>query len=219
MAIERERQERSLKAALARQQVLLREITHRVKNSLAIVASMLNLQAADVDDPVLTRHLEDAARRVSAVAKAHERIHQGDGTDRLDLGIYIEQVCRDLNDAVPHCTIEIEAEHGIDILTDRAIPVALIANELITNAAKYAYRGNPGGYVRVRLARGDDGRIDLSIRDQGEGLPADFDPRSAAGLGMRIVRAFSQQLNAEIAVRRLDPGTEFVVSVPRDQTL
>ena len=219
MAIERERQERSLKAALARQQVLLREITHRVKNSLAIVASMLKLQAADVDDPVLTGHLADAAYRVSAVAKAHERIHQGDGTDRLDLGIYIEQVCRDLNDVVPHCTIEIEAEHGIDILTDRAIPIALITNELITNAAKYAYHGNPGGHVRVRLGRGDDGSIHLSIRDGGEGLPADFDPRSALGLGMRIVRAFSQQLNAEIAVRRLDPGTEFVVSVPRDQTL
>ena len=94
MAIERDRHERSLKAALARQQVLLREITHRVKNSLAIVASMLKLQSADVDDPALTRHLEDAAYRVSAVAKAHERIHQGNGTDRLDIGIYIEQVCR-----------------------------------------------------------------------------------------------------------------------------
>jgi len=219
MAIERERQQRSLNAALARQQVLLREITHRVKNSLAIVASMLKLQAADVDDPVLARHLEDAAYRVSAVAKAHERIHQGDDTDRVDLGIYMEQVCRDLNDAVPYCTIEIEAEHGIDILTDRAIPIALIANELITNAAKYAYHGNPGGHVRVRLTRGDDGRVELSIRDEGEGLPADFDPRSAAGLGMRIVRGFSQQLNAEIAVRRLDPGTEFVVSVSRDQML
>jgi two-component sensor histidine kinase len=69
------------------------------------------------------------------------------------------------------------------------------------------------------LAQGDDGSILLSIRDEGEGLPADFDPRSAAGLGMRIVRAFSKQLNAEIAVRRLDPGTEFVVSVPRDRTL
>src|SRR5580692_2667155 len=70
MAIERERHERSLKAALTRHQVLLREITHRVKNSLAIVASMLKLQAADVDDPGLTKHLEEASYRVSAVAKA-----------------------------------------------------------------------------------------------------------------------------------------------------
>ena len=71
-----------------------------------------------------------------------------------------------------------------------------VTNELITNAAKYAYPGNPGGHVRVRLARGDGGAIHLSIRDEGEGLPADFDLRSAAGIGMRIVRAFSQQLNA-----------------------
>jgi two-component sensor histidine kinase len=219
MAIERERHERSLKAALARQQMLLKEITHRVKNSLAIVASMLKLQSADVDDPRLTRHLEEAASRISAVARAHERIHPGSGTDRLDLGIYIEDVCGDLNDVVAPCNIAVEAEHGIDITTDRAIPLALIANELITNAAKYAYQSQPGGNIRVRLARGDGGKVDLSIRDEGEGLPADFDPRIATGLGMRIVRAFSQQLNAAIAVRRCDPGTEFVVSVPRDPAL
>jgi two-component sensor histidine kinase len=213
MAIERERYERSLKAALARQQVLLQEITHRVKNSLAIVASMLKLQSADVDDPILTRHLEEAAYRISAVAKAHERIHQGNGTDRLDLGIYIEQVCGDLNDAVALCNIEVEAERGIDIMTDRAIPIALIANELITNAAKYAYPEQPPGNIKVRLARRGDS-VELSVRDEGAGLPADFDPRVATGLGMRIVRAFSQQLKAEMAVRRLHPGSEFVLSLP-----
>jgi two-component sensor histidine kinase len=216
MAIERERHERSLKAALTRHQVLLREITHRVKNSLAIVASMLKLQAADVDDPGLTKHLEEASYRVSAVAKAHERIHQGNDTDWLDLGIYVEQVCRDLNDAVAHCHIEVNADHGIDIMTDRAIPIALIANELITNAAKYAYQGEPGGNIWVRLALVENGTIALLVRDEGAGLPADFDPRSATGLGMRIVRALSQQLGAEIAIRRLDPGTELVVSIPRD---
>ena len=97
--------------------------------------------------------------------------------------------------------------------------LALIANELITNAAKYAYQSQPGGTIRVRLAQGDGGKVDLSIRDEGDGLPVDFDPRIATGLGMRIVRAFSKQLNAAIAVRRCDPGTEFVVSVPRDPAL
>jgi two-component sensor histidine kinase len=154
MAIERDRHERSLKAALARQEVLLKEITHRVKNSLAIVASMLKLQAGNMDDPELTRHLQEAAYRVSAVAKAHERIHQGTDTDRLDLGIYIEQVCNDLNDAVSPYNIEVEADHGIEIMTDRAIPIALIATELITNGIKHAYDGQSVGIIRVRLARG-----------------------------------------------------------------
>ncbi len=214
MAIERERHERSLKAALARQQVLLREITHRVKNSLAIVASVLKLQSSDANDPAVTKHLEEAANRVSAVAKAHERIHQGNGTDTLDLGVYVEQVCHDLNDAVSVCTIKVEAEPGIDIMTDRAIPIALIANELITNAAKYAYQGQSSGNISVRVALTDRGMIELAVRDQGAGLPPDYDHRSAPGLGMRIVRALSQQLHAEIATRRLNPGTEFIVSIP-----
>jgi hypothetical protein len=94
---------------------------------------MLKLQAADVDDPVLKRHLEEAAYRVSAVAKAHERIHQGDGTDRLDLGTYIQQVCRNLNEVVSHCTIKIEAEHGIDLVPDRAVPIALIGGSVREN--------------------------------------------------------------------------------------
>jgi two-component sensor histidine kinase len=216
MAIERDRHQRNLEAALARQEVLLKEITHRVKNSLAIVASMLKLQAGQMDEPELVRHLEEAAHRVSAVAKAHERIHQGSDTDRLDLGIYVEQVCRDLNEAVSLCNIVVEAERGIAVMTDRAIPVALIANELITNATKYAYQGRSGGNIRVRVARGDMDTIELTVRDEGAGLPAEFDPRIATGLGMRIVQAFSKQLNAEITVRRLDPGTEFVVSMPRE---
>jgi len=219
MAIERERHERSLKSALERHQVLLKEITHRVKNSLAIVASMLKLQANEVNDPALTQHLEKAASRVSAVAKAHERIHQGDATDRLDLGVYVRDICQDLNEATPLCHIEVAVEPGINVMTDRAVPVALMANEFITNAAKYAYPVDQGGNIWVRVARATDDTIELSVRDEGRGLPADFEPHSTLGLGMRIVRALSKQLNAAIQVRRLNPGTEFIATVPRESKL
>jgi two-component sensor histidine kinase len=215
MAIERERYEQSLKAALGRQEVLLKEITHRVKNSLAIVASMLKLQAREVSDPALTPHLEKAAHRVSAVAKAHERIHQGNGPDRLDLGVYVRDICQDLNEAAPLRHIEVAAEPGIMVMTDRAIPIALMINELITNATKYAYQDDQIGNIWVRAARGADDTIELSVRDEGRGLPTDFEFRSSPGLGMRILDALSRQLNATIEVRRLDPGTEFVVTAPR----
>jgi two-component sensor histidine kinase len=170
MAIERERYERSLKAALERQQVLLKEITHRVKNSLAIVASMLKLQANEVDDPTLTSQLEEAASRVSAVAKVHEHIQQANGPDRLDLGVYVTDICRDLNHAVPLCHIEVAVEPGIDITTDRAVPIALVVNELVTNATKYAYQGDQGGNIWVRIARGADDTIELSVHDEGRGF-------------------------------------------------
>jgi two-component sensor histidine kinase len=215
MAIERERYEQSLKAALGRQELLLKEITHRVKNSLAIVASVLKLQAREVSDPALTPHLEKAAHRVSAVAKAHERIHQGNGPDRLDLGVYVRDICQDLNDAAPLRHIEVAAEPGIMVMTDRAIPIALMINELITNATKYAYQDDQIGNIWVRAARGADDTIELSVRDEGRGLPTDFEFRSSPGLGMRILDALSRQLNATIEVRRLDPGTEFVVTAPR----
>jgi two-component sensor histidine kinase len=195
--------------------LLLKEITHRVKNSLAIVASVLKLQAREVSDPALTPHLEKAAHRVSAVAKAHERIHQGNGPDRLDLGVYVRDVCQDLDDAAPLRHIEVAAEPGIMVMTDRAIPIALMINELITNATKYAYEDDQIGNIWVRAARGADDTIELSVRDEGRGLPTDFEFRSSPGLGMRILDALSRQLNATIEVRRLDPGTEFVVTAPR----
>jgi two-component sensor histidine kinase len=215
-AIERERYERSLKTALARQETLLKEITHRVNNSLAIVVGMLKLQAGEVNDPALTLQLEEAASRVSAVAMAHERIHQGNGPDWLDLGFYVRDVCHDMNSTVPGCRIEVAVEPDIQIMTDRAVTIALVANELITSAAKYAYQDSQSGTIWVRIRRGPDDTIVLSVRDEGRGLPTDFELRSAPGLGMRVLRALSWQLNATIELRRLNPGTEFAVTASRE---
>jgi two-component sensor histidine kinase len=214
IAIEHERYERTLKAALEYQQVLLKEITHRVKNSLAVVAGMLKLQAHAVDDPGLTKQLEEAASRVSAVAKVHEHIQQAAAPDQLDLGTYVTDVCRDLNQALPLHRVEVAAEIGIEITTDRAVPIALVVNELVTNAAKYAYEGNQSGNIWIRIARGGNDTIELSVRDEGRGLPEHFDLASAQGLGMRIIRALTQQLRAAIVAKRLEPGTEFLTIIP-----
>jgi two-component sensor histidine kinase len=221
MAIERERNEQnlkrseqSLKAALERERVLSKDITHRVKNGLAIVASMLRLQANEINEPGVTSHLEEAAYRVLAVAKVHQRIQQANGGGRLDLGSYVRDVCQDLNEAVPLCRIEVAADPGIDVLTDRAVLIVLITNELVTNAAKYAYQDDQRGTIWVRVARGGADIIELSVRDEGRGVPVDFKVDSAQGLGLRIIRALSQQLNATFEMRRLNPGTEFVLTAP-----
>jgi len=216
MAIERDRHERSLKAALARHQCLLTEMSHRVKNSLTIVASMLNLQANDVRDAALTQHLKEASNRISAVAKAHDRLYHGSDLERLDIGSYIEEVCKDLDASVSRYDIQTDVEQGIEVSTDRAISTALIVNEMITNAAKYAYEGRAGGKIWVTVASADDDHFTISVRDEGAGLPADFDLRKAKGLGMRIIGAFSRQLNGPVTLRAHNPGTEFVVTIPRE---
>ena len=214
MAIERERHERRLKAALERDQYLIKEMSHRVKNSLAIVASMLNLQARDVGDDVLTGHLNEASFRIAAVAKAHDQLYHGAQVERLDVGRYLEAICKDLDASVAHCTVHTEIEEGIEIPTDRAISAALIVNELITNAAKYAYRGKSGGAIRIKVGRDGQDGFTISVCDEGAGLPADFDLAKAKGLGMRIITSFARQLGARVVARARSPGTEFSVSIP-----
>lgn len=215
MAIERERHERNLESALEREGVLRNEMNHRVKNSLMIVASMLTLQAKDVEDATATTHLEEASHRVAAVASAHDRLFQGSDIERLDLGKYIDSVCKDLDASVPRCVVHIDAESDIETSTDRAISVALIVNELITNAAKYAYPGRSDGQIHISVKVAADDKLAVSVRDEGKGLPADFDLAKPKGLGMRIITSFAQQLGGTLDIHAGDPGTEFVLTIPR----
>jgi two-component sensor histidine kinase len=214
MAIERERRERSLKAALERQQVLLREIHHRVKNSLQLVSSMLNLQAGNDTDPALQRQLQEASSRVLAIARAHERLYKNDNVATLDLGGYLRDVCEDLSLSISGSTVELAAADGIRVATDRAVPLGLVAIELITNAAKYAYPGERKGRIEVALFKQDETHLVLTVGDEGVGLPPEFDVHKARGLGMRIVRAFAEQLGAELQVRARSPGCEFKLVAP-----
>lgn len=214
MAIERERYERSLTAALARHQVLLKEMNHRVKNSLSIVTSMLRMQAASDTNHQATRQLEEASVRIAAIARAHERLYQGSDIETMDIGLYVEEVCRDSDEIVSCCDVQIDTELGIAMSVDRAIPVALTVVELVTNAAKYAYVDRPGGKIWVRLKRTKENEITLSVRDEGRGLPDGFDPFKARSLGMRIVVSFARQLGADLSFRSAAPGAEFVLSIP-----
>jgi two-component sensor histidine kinase len=114
---------------------------------------------------------------------------------------------------MPSCEVNVSAENGIEIQTDRAIPAVLLVNELVTNAAKYAY---PAGNCRVwvTLSRSSTDNVLISVRDEGVGLPATFDIQSGRRLGMRLVRSFSQQLHGGLQVLRKDPGTEFILTMP-----
>jgi two-component sensor histidine kinase len=117
---------------------------------------------------------------------------------------------------MPGCEVEVSAQEGIVVHTDRAIPAVLLVNELITNAAKYAY---PAGNCRVwvTLSRGPADNLIISVRDEGVGLPPSFDLKSGRRLGMRLVGAFTRQLEGDLQVSRRQPGTEFVLTMPVDR--
>jgi two-component sensor histidine kinase len=212
MAIHRQRMERNLTDALGRQQLMAKEVNHRINNSLQIVATMLHLQTKATQNTDVQHALRDASSRIAAIARAHQRLYGSEQIDTLDLGAYLGDICNDLGQAMPGCKIHFDAAGGLEIATDTAIPVALLVNELITNSTKYAY---PGGACQVWVAvtRSEGETITISVRDEGIGLPADFDLKSGKRLGMRLVNALSEQVQAHLQVHRREPGTEFLFRI------
>jgi two-component sensor histidine kinase len=215
MAIERERNERHLRAALARQRFLVKEMNHRVKNSLAIVSSLLQMQGRTGNEET-SKQFEETARRVNAIARAHERLYRNNYVESMDLGTYIEEVCQDMDSSIIQCALQVEAQHGIGIKVDNAISVALIIVELVTNSAKYAYPGDKGGKIWVTIQRDGHKNIKIVVRDEGIGFPEKFDPQKSRGLGMRIIQAFAKQLQTSLAFNNLSPGSEVMFLFPID---
>jgi two-component sensor histidine kinase len=213
MAIERQRYEQSLRTALEQQKVLMQEINHRVKNSLQLVGSMFNLQARKAKDPALIQALQEAYGRVTAVARVHERLYLSSNVGTVDLSAYLRAVCEDLQGVTADHRIVFGTHEPIPMTTDRAVLVALLMGELVTNAAKHAYPVNAPGEIRVGLFRQGEAGVLVSVRDEGVGLPADFD-RKNGGLGMTIVDAFMEQSGATLEIKRHPQGTEFRVSIP-----
>jgi two-component sensor histidine kinase len=213
MAIEQQQYQRKLKAALDRHQVLLKEVNHRVKNSLQVVSSMLRLQASAVGDPDLSDRLTEASTRISTVGRAYDRLAYNADYENIDLVAYLREVIEDLESAVAPCTIHFEAPKEIQFAADRAILVALIINEIALNAAKYAYPDCPGGSIWVRLVRVEEDSFLISVRDEGVGVPADYDPMTSKRLGTRLVNALANQLGAELT-RPSSKGTHVAMLVP-----
>jgi two-component sensor histidine kinase len=214
MAIEQQQYQRKLQAALERHQILLREVNHRVKNSLQLVSSLLQLQASGSGDPALTSRLNEASTRISAVGRAYERLAYNADYENIGLASYLREVIGDLETAVAPCKIQLEAPEEIQFAADRAIIVALGINELVLNAGKHAYPNSSGGSIWVRVVRTERNHIQISVRDEGVGLPADFDPATSKRLGSRLINALAKQLGAELTRPVSVIGTNFTLLIP-----
>jgi two-component sensor histidine kinase len=214
MAIEQQFANAKLKAALERHQILLKEINHRVKNSLQVIAAMLRLQASASGNSQLREELAAASGRVLTVGRAYERLAYNADFDAIELVAYIREVCADLDQEVLPSRIQIDAPEKIEFAADRAILVALIINELALNAARHAYPDRPGGTIWVSIARAGPNILLASVRDEGVGLPADYDPTKSKRLGALLITALSKQLNAELTRPPCATGANFTLRIP-----
>ncbi len=213
-----EAQGAALTAALEQKDVLAREIDHRVKNSLQIVASVMLMQGRAVSDPAAKAAFEDTYARVMSVARVHASLQQSDDSRSVDLGQTVRQLCDDLAAGMTGAEqrLDVKAEPGLMVSSQIAVALSLVATELVTNALKYAYAPGEQGEVEVSVKGRAAGGVELRICDAGRGLPADWSDRARAsagrgGLGMRVIRAMLQQIGAEMEVRPESPGACFTV--------
>jgi two-component system, chemotaxis family, sensor kinase Cph1 len=210
-----EQRQTQLMEAVAQKEVLLKEVNHRVKNSLQLVASLLALQRSSIKDDEARRQFDEAGRRINIVAQIHQKLYQDDNVEQVALDRLLKELCADLQELLgggKNITILCDAD-GCHLPTDEVIPVALIANELITNAFKYAYGSGKGGVIRVTCEHKADS-ITLAVSDDGIPLPPEFEPSRSTGLGMKMITGLARQLRASIEVFPLAEGKRFVLRLP-----
>jgi PAS domain S-box-containing protein len=212
---ERKTAEALMREAMQHQEVLTREVSHRVKNSLQLVAGLLALQARAAKDREVRRAIEEAGARVGTIADVHDQLWRRSEVDALDLASFLERLCAKLAETAPRHRLVYGGE-PVTMSADRAIPVALLVNELVTNAFKYAYPESRGE-IRVSLSVPEPARVRLEVSDWGVGLPAGFDPNgSGESLGMRLIRGFVRQLRGRLDVSSAASGARFVLEFPRE---
>lgn len=202
-----------LETLAAQQAIMLREVDHRVGNSLQLITSLLGLQAAKLTDPAARGILRTAAKRVEAVSLVHRRLYTSDDLEFVRMDQYLTGLVGELRRAATADTVEqcVELRAApVRLETDKAVPIGLIVNELVTNALKYAYPPGEPGIVRVSLEQDDAGTVTLIVEDDGAGM-SDQVPAKGGGLGSMIVRSMAETLRATVELDRSHKGTRTIV--------
>jgi two-component sensor histidine kinase len=201
VALDRQVAEDRLSQALDYQKILVQEASHRVKNSLAILSSMLTMKAKWSKSPKEADALGEASSRVIAVARTHDRLWRDAGDDVIDLGALLADICRNLAEQLEHIEIRCAFE-PIEVPPDHAASFALLLTELVSNAAKHAYDEN-GGVVNVQLTSDGPKRL-LEVKDEGVGVGPDFSVKTVGedSLGMSLIQALAQSVGGTVEIVR-----------------
>jgi two-component sensor histidine kinase len=215
IAIERQQADAELQASLDHQAMLTREMSHRVKNSLASVVGLLRVQSRNAQSEDVQNALKDAASRITTIAQVHDHLWRSKQIGFVDIADFASELCNKLQETSPghklHCKFG-----NLMISADKAIPLGLLINELVTNAAKHAYPGGSGEIHVSGEQRGEDLHVEVS--DQGIGLPKDFDiDQPRASLGFKVIKSLLGQLDGRITVSSNQPkGATIQLDLPLD---
>jgi two-component sensor histidine kinase/sensor domain CHASE-containing protein len=205
--------ERKRVEELAKKELLLREIHHRVKNNLQVISSLLYLQSQQVGDPRLSGILEEDRQRIRSIALIHEKLYQSEEPGEVRIAAYLRDLTNHLVIAygagAPRVRLEISVREEEELDLDTVILLGLLISELVSNSLKYAFPRGSGGLIRIALERTGPEGLRLEVGDDGIGLPADCDPAASGSMGLLLVRLLAKQLEATMEVRR-EGGTLYV---------
>jgi len=218
---ERKRTEQKVVESLKEKEALLREIHHRVKNNMQVISSILHLQTTYIQDPAALDVFKDCQNRIHTMALIHEKLYRSEGLGQIDFKEYLESLVELLLRSQKNKSVAVRHELQIEPVTlgvDTAIPLGLIANELISNCFKHAFTGRREGWVRVILRKLDQGKFQLVVQDDGRGLPSGFDPGKTTSLGLRLLKILSSQIRGQIEIKS-DHGAEFGITFDEAETL
>ncbi|MDJ0635471.1 MAG: response regulator [Xenococcaceae cyanobacterium MO_188.B29] len=215
--IDRKQAETKVRNSLQEKEVLLKEIYHRVKNNLLVVSSMLELQASCIEEPEIIRMFQNSQNRLHSMALVHEQLYRSQNLKELDLSKYIAVLAEKLADSYDI------TEQGINFLLDTELiylnietahSCGLIINELIANALEHAFPNCKTGNIWVSLKRDNNNQdypIVLQVKDDGVGIPEDFDFFNSDSLGLKLVRILTRQIEGEIEILTTN-GTCFTIT-------
>jgi len=210
---ERQRAAAALSASLQEKEILLKEIHHRVKNSLQLVASMLNLQSDSVEDDSLKESLSDSQSRIKALALVHEKLYGAQDLAHVSFKAYSDDLLsflfRSLQAGSDLVSLDLDvADVSLDI--DSAIPVGLILSELVTNSLKHGFPDGRAGEITIGLHPRLPPGFALTVADNGIGFPADLDFRQTDTLGLQLVCVLTAQIGGSIELDRTN-GSRFTI--------
>ncbi len=206
---ERCKAEEEIRASLREKEMLLREIHHRVKNNLQVISSLLSLQIQNMKEEEICNMLQESRGRIKTMAMVHERLYQSPSLMQINFKEYVEKLVTDI--FFSYGTEKIKKKIEVDDIhlnIDTAIPCGLIINELVTNSVKHAFPDGKGT-ITIKLTH-KDGKIQLTIADDGIGLPKNFDLENMDTLGLKLVDNLVSQLEGEIILNR-SHGTLFKI--------
>ena len=206
--------EEQIKASLKEKEVLLKEIHHRVKNNLQIINSLLNLQSRGIKDQESQDIFEKCKNRIDSIALVHEKLYQSEDLANVNFGEYVNTLTVRLFDAYSSRLPDVELKINVENLflqVNKAIPCALVINELVMNSIKHGFPTGKGGEIAVELKMLDTDRVSLSVSDNGVGLPKNFEIAAPATLGMQIINALVGQLHGTLNVDK-SKGTKFIIN-------